>query len=505
MVEKKEERGGFVPTRMSRLRKKKCVHTGAERDDNGMKRWGRMVRESVKKMKIRRMPPSGVFPPATYVRFATIIVTDVHGGFQYVGDKGCFSVESRGDYHVQPLAARVSLALYSLSARYACEISIRCLSARLFEHLKEAPDCREYSRASSEETSTSFLGIVPVCTIVYSTQSAIRRFPYLAYFSRKSTRNLSLLHLLSPYKASKTSFYEAIPGFWFLDRLRLDSAVAATDGVLVLEEYSAILPFPASPFPFLCGRAPLSPFPSSYPPLPSPRFDQSLESSRLRGTPNVTAISRSVSEEDGGRNVEHDCQTRNSSFVLRCSSNQYEKRMAELRRRLHINQRALINRQDANQERPASRSIGGLPETFRSCSPQRTQPFATDCAATGLYPRVRPMLSSFEIERRSCEDWKAAIPAFSSYVTKYDIRYILKFAVKFALSGSPRHRAIHDDWKVISRISRTSLDIGRFPGTSFVPRYTKWVRAEETFQLGSQSVEQSVKASGGVKHVYRDR
>lgn len=103
--------------------------------------------------------------------------------------------------------------------------------------------------------------------------------------------------------------------------------------MLVLEEYSAILPFPASPFPFLCGHAPLtllSPFPSSYPPLPSPRFDQSLESSRLRGTPNVTAISRSVSEEDGGRNVEHDCQTRNSSFVLRCSSNQYERQMAWL-------------------------------------------------------------------------------------------------------------------------------------------------------------------------------
>lgn len=54
------------------------------------------MRESVKKMKIRRMPLSGVFPPATYVRFATIVVTDVHGGFQYVGDKGCFSVESRG-------------------------------------------------------------------------------------------------------------------------------------------------------------------------------------------------------------------------------------------------------------------------------------------------------------------------------------------------------------------------------------------------------------------------
>ncbi|KYQ58890.1 hypothetical protein ALC60_02046, partial [Trachymyrmex zeteki] len=145
---------------------------------------------------------------------------------------------SHSDYHVQPLAAGVSLALYSLSARYACEVhyatsDIYSMSFRLtFRALKEAPDCREYSRASSEETSTSFLGIVPVCTIVYS----------------------------------------------------------------------------------------------SYPPLPSPRFDQSLESSRLRGTPNVTAISRSVSEEDGGRNVEHDCQTRNSSFVLRCFSNQYGKR-----------------------------------------------------------------------------------------------------------------------------------------------------------------------------------
>ena len=27
---------------------------------------------------------------------------------------------------------------------------------------------------------------------------------------------------------------------------------------------------------------------------------------------------------------------------------------------------------------------------------------------------------------------------------------------------------------MISRISRTSLDIGRFPGTSFVPGYTEW-------------------------------
>lgn len=32
---------------------------------------------------------------------------------------------------------------------------------------------------SSEETSTSFLGIVPVHTIVYGAQSAIRHFPYL--------------------------------------------------------------------------------------------------------------------------------------------------------------------------------------------------------------------------------------------------------------------------------------------------------------------------------------
>lgn len=100
--------------------------------------------------------------------------------------------------------------------------------------------------------------------------------------------------------------------------------------------------------------------------------------------------------------------------------------------RLHINQRALINRQDANQERPASRSIGGLPETFRSCSPQSWRfhvarwmhAYACSCSWSYVcahsrlqlavqqqgYPRVRLMLSSFEIERRSCEDWKAAIP-----------------------------------------------------------------------------------------------
>lgn len=34
--------------------------------------------------------------------------------------------------------------------------------------------------------------------------------------------------------------------------------------------------------------------------------------------------------------------------------------------RVRISQRALINRQDGNQVRPASRSIGGSPETFRS-------------------------------------------------------------------------------------------------------------------------------------------
>lgn len=34
-------------------------------------------------------------------------------------------------------------------------------------------------RVSSEETSTSFLGIVPVHTIVHGAQSAIRHFPYL--------------------------------------------------------------------------------------------------------------------------------------------------------------------------------------------------------------------------------------------------------------------------------------------------------------------------------------
>lgn len=59
------------------------------------------------------------------------------------------------------------------------QISIRCSSVRLFERLKEAPDCGEHSRASSEETSTSFLGIVPVHTIVYGAQSAIRHSPYL--------------------------------------------------------------------------------------------------------------------------------------------------------------------------------------------------------------------------------------------------------------------------------------------------------------------------------------
>lgn len=56
---------------------------------------------------------------------------------------------------------------------------IYSMSVRLFEHLKEASDCGEHSRASSEETSTSFLGIVPVRTIVYGAQSSIRRFPYL--------------------------------------------------------------------------------------------------------------------------------------------------------------------------------------------------------------------------------------------------------------------------------------------------------------------------------------
>lgn len=90
-----------------------------------------------------------------------------------------------------------------------------------------------------------------------------------------------------------------------------------------LSRFSAAA-LPSSP-PSLSPSPP--PFPSSYPPLPSPRFHQSLESSRLRGTSNVTAISRSVPEEDGGRNVEHDCQTRNSfaCALLRCSLNQYEK------------------------------------------------------------------------------------------------------------------------------------------------------------------------------------
>lgn len=38
------------------------------------------------------------------------------------------------------------------------------------------------------------------------------------------------------------------------------------------------------------------------------------------------------------------------------------------------------------------------------------------------------------------------------------------------LSGHSRRCAIRDDREVISEISRTSLDIGRFPGTSFVLR-----------------------------------
>lgn len=95
--------------------------------------------------------------------------------------------------------------------------------------------------------------------------------------------------------------------------------------------------------------------------------------------------------------------------------------------RARISQRALINRQDGNQERPASRSIGGSPETFRSsfaadgdssscdeCTPIvyvcvcARYPVAADCVQQQGYPRL--MLSSFEIERRSCKDWKAAIP-----------------------------------------------------------------------------------------------
>lgn len=72
------------------------------------------------------------------------------------------------------------------------QISVRCPFVRLFERLKEAPDCGEYSRASSEETSTSFLGIVPVRTIVHGAQSAIRRFPYLIVieFSRAYYRDV---------------------------------------------------------------------------------------------------------------------------------------------------------------------------------------------------------------------------------------------------------------------------------------------------------------------------
>lgn len=57
--------------------------------------------------------------------------------------------------------------------------SVICSPVRLFEHLKEVLDCGEHLHVSSEETSTSFLGIVPVHTIVHGAQSAIRHFPYL--------------------------------------------------------------------------------------------------------------------------------------------------------------------------------------------------------------------------------------------------------------------------------------------------------------------------------------
>lgn len=41
---------------------------------------------------------------------------------------------------------------------------------------------------------------------------------------------------------------------------------------------------------------------------------------------------------------------------------------------IYISQRTLINRRDSNLVRLTSRSIGGLPETFRSCWPQMEIP-----------------------------------------------------------------------------------------------------------------------------------
>lgn len=55
-------------------------------------------------------------------------------------------------------------------------------------------------------------------------------------------------------------------------------------------------------------------------------------------------------------------------------------------------------------------------------------------------------------------------------IGSYPILAILELYPHSALSRSPCRRATYDDWKVISGISRTSLDIGRFAGTSFVPQ-----------------------------------
>lgn len=58
------------------------------------------------------------------------------------------------------------------------------------------------------------------------------------------------------YQDSSVLKLYLVSGFWTTTTPRL-SSVAATDGALVLEEYSAILPFPAPPFSFLCGHASL--------------------------------------------------------------------------------------------------------------------------------------------------------------------------------------------------------------------------------------------------------
>lgn len=69
---------------------------------------------------------------------------------------------------------------------------------------------------------------------------------------------------------------------------------------------------------------------------------------------------------------------------------------------------------------------------------------------------------------RTCGECRASQDASSLNRVVPSVLAILDLYLCSALSGPPCRRAIHDDWKVILRISRTSLDIGRFAGTSFV-------------------------------------